>query len=188
LSSIDEQILELNQGIAHIDEEPVANSSVSDLNKTLVNGYIENRKLYSDVLSEMDNDAILLRTGVLHHTGNVTVAGLLALGIYPQQHFPNYAIKASVRKDQALYANAWAYNVAAFDGPIPAMLRSALRWVMNNSKEYTLDLRDGNVGRVGEYPVVTIREMIANALIHRLCQAIHNRCYAKINIMQSKAA
>jgi ATP-dependent DNA helicase RecG len=46
------------------------------------------------------------------------------------------------------------------------------------------------IQRVDRYPVYqdSMREAILNAIIHRLCQAIHNRCYAKKNIMESKAA
>jgi len=167
LSALEEKMFESAQGIVRYDDAPVPNSSASDLNETLVDGYITNRKRHSDVLAGLDDEDVLLRTGVLHHTGEVSVAGLLALGIYPQQHFPNYTIKASVRKRSKTSDNARAVNVKSLDGPIPAMLENAIRWVMANSDEYTLDISDGNVGRIGEYPSMTARELLANSLIHR---------------------
>ncbi|MDR0876201.1 MAG: putative DNA binding domain-containing protein [Clostridiales Family XIII bacterium] len=188
LSGLEELMFESNQGIVRYDEEPISNSSVADLNQTLVDGYIDNRKRYSDVLAGLGNDDILLRTGVTYNTGELSVAGLLALGIYPQQHFPNYTIKASVRSHSKTSLDARAVNVMSFDGPIPTMLENALRWVASNSNAYTMDLSDGNVASVGEYPAVSTRELLANALIHKLCQAIHKEWYAKKNIMQSKAA
>jgi len=36
--------------------------------------------------------------------------------------------------------------------------------------------------------VVALREAVLNAMIHRLCKALHKRCYAKKNVMQRAAA
>ena len=167
LSAVEEKLFEKNQGMVHYDEEPVSNTSISDLNKDITDGYISNRKRYSDILAAMGDEEVLLRTGIVLHTGELSTAGLLALGKYPQQHFPNYTIKASVRKKEKTDENVRAANVRSFDGPIPIMLANANRWVLANSDEYTLDLDDGSVSNVCEYPLVTCREMIANALIHR---------------------
>lgn len=167
LSALEEKLFESNQGIVHYDEEPVPHSSIADLNKQLLGDYIINRRKYSDVLKESNDEDVLIQTGVICHTGELSVAGLMALGKYPQKYFPNYTIKASNVKSSKTNDRTRAVNVRAFDGPIPTMLENALRWVFENSDEYTMDLDDGNVKRVGEYPTVTCREMIANTLIHR---------------------
>jgi len=39
-----------------------------------------------------------------------------------------------------------------------------------------------------DYPDVAIRESYVNAIIHRICQATHKRCYEKSNVMKRKAA
>ena len=170
LSRLEEKLFESNQGIVHYDEDPVSGSSIADLNKALLDGYINNRKRSSDVLRRIGDDEVLLRTGVIHHSGEVSTAGILALGVYPQQFFPNYTLKACVRKKDDLSAGIRASNVRSFDGPVPEMLESALRWITANSKEFTTDLADGNVANINEYPLITCREMIANSLIHRdLC-------------------
>lgn len=36
-----------------------------------------------------------------------------------------------------------------------------------------------------EYPEFAWKELIINAVAHRLCKALHNRCYAKLIVMQS---
>jgi ATP-dependent DNA helicase RecG len=38
------------------------------------------------------------------------------------------------------------------------------------------------------YPFEALRELLVNALAHKLCIAIHKLCYVKKNVMQSKAA
>jgi len=167
LSSIEEKLFEINQGVVHYDEEPVPGTKLSDLNNDLVKGYIANRKKHSDVLDKLSDEDVLLRTGVLFNTGELSTAGVMALGVYPQQYFPNYTIKASARKKSKTDSRIRAVNVRSFDGPVPTMLASAGRWIFSNSDEYTYDLDDGNVKNIGEYPLVTCRELIANALIHR---------------------
>ncbi|MDR0519743.1 MAG: putative DNA binding domain-containing protein [Clostridiales Family XIII bacterium] len=172
LSSLEERLFEINQGIVNYDGSPVPNSSVADLSKPLVDGYIISRKRHSDILASISDDEVLLRTGILHHTGELSVAGLLALGVYPQQFFPNYTIKASIRGSSDTSSRTRAVNVRAFDGPVPTMLEGALRWIQSGSREYTMDLEDGNVASVCEYPAVTCREMLANALVHRALNPI----------------
>jgi len=167
LSNLEERLFESNKGIVYYDDEPVPNTSIADLNKELVDGYIVNRKRHSEVLTGFNDNDILLRTGILSHSGEISMAGLLALGTYPQQFYPNYTIKASIRSKIKTSEIARAVNVKSFDGSIPYILESTLRWIMSNSDEYTMDLGDGNVGRVGAFPSVTCRELIANTLIHR---------------------
>ena len=37
-----------------------------------------------------------------------------------------------------------------------------------------------------DYPEVALREALLNLIVHRLCKALHNRCYAKLIVMQRK--
>jgi ATP-dependent DNA helicase RecG len=167
LSSLEEQIFISNRGIARFDEDCICNSNINDLNKDLCNAYIAERKRFSTVLNGMSDDEILLRSGVTSNSGELTVAGVLALGIYPQQYFPNYSIQASVKKSSILSDQVRAVNVRVFDGPIPVILENATKWVLENSNELTKDISGGMVANVKEYSPIATRELIANALIHR---------------------
>jgi ATP-dependent DNA helicase RecG len=115
----------------------------------------------------MGDEEVLLRCGVMTSSGELTKAGLLCLGIYPQQYLPSYTIRASVQKQSRQTGRVRATNTHSFDGPIPTMLYEAVQWVRENSDELVLDSANGSVRNVGEYPSIVMRELIANSLIHR---------------------
>jgi len=172
LSELDEQMFIAARGMSQHDEEAVAGTSRDDLNQQLVESFIQNRKEHSRIIAQMSDDEVLLRTGVVTSSDVLTKAGLFALGKYPQQFFPNYSIKASVRKQPKLSSSVRAMNVQVFDGPIPTMLDEALEWVKSNSDELVLNLPSGHVRTVREYLPVVVRELIGNALIHRAVNSI----------------
>ena len=167
LSKQEEQMFIAARSQCNFDEDTVPGTNFDDLNKELTEAFITNRKSKSTTLSKMGNDEVLLRCGVVGRSGELTKAGLLCLGIYPQQYLPNYTIKASVQKQSRQTSKVRATNTHSFDGPIPTMLYEAVAWVENNSEELILDLPDGSVRRVREYPSIVMRELIANSLIHR---------------------
>jgi ATP-dependent DNA helicase RecG len=167
LSEQEEQMFVSNRGQSHFDEDTVLHTSTGDLNDELVSAFIANRKQKSTTLAKMSDADVLLRCGVVSHSGELTKAGLVSLGVYPQQHLPNYSIKASVQKLSRQTGRVRATNTHSFDGPIPIMLYEAVQWVTANSEELVLDLPDGSVKNVREYLPVVMRELIANSLIHR---------------------
>jgi ATP-dependent DNA helicase RecG len=166
LSEQDKQLFVNARGPSLFDEEPVKGSSISDLNNVLVKQYITNRKAHSPILSKMGDEEILIRTGILTNVGEVTAAGIISLGIYPQQYFPNYTIKVSSKKEND-NSSIRASNVNSIDGPIPIMLATTLEWLTKNSDELTISTYSGQVRNVLEYPIAAMRELVANALIHR---------------------
>jgi ATP-dependent DNA helicase RecG len=167
LSEQEEQMFVAARGQSHFDEDIVPGTGIEELNKELVAAFVANKKSKSSTLSKMDDKEVLLRCGVVGRSGELTKAGLLCLGIYPQQYFPNYTIKASAHKLSKQTGRVRATNTHSFDGPIPTMLHEALNWVADNSNELVLDLPNGRVRTVGEYPPIAMRELIANSLIHR---------------------
>ncbi|MGV8082221.1 MAG: ATP-binding protein [Coriobacteriia bacterium] len=167
LSEQEEQMFVSARGQSRFDEDTVPGTSADDLNKELTEAYIANRKSKSTTLAKMSDDEVLLRCGVVGRSGELSKAGLVCLGVYPQQYLPNYTIKASVQKLSRQTGRVRATSIHSFDGPIPTMLYEAVRWVTDNSEELVLDLPDGSVRNVREYPPIVMRELIANSLIHR---------------------
>jgi ATP-dependent DNA helicase RecG len=110
---------------------------------------------------------LLRRNGVLHSDGRPTVAGILALGVHPQQWFPRYVIQAAAEPLSGAQAGTRARNQITIDGPIPRMLDEALAWARRTFDTTIVTEPDGSVHDRYAYPLVAFRELIANALIHR---------------------
>lgn len=167
MSGLEEQALIANRDHPRFDRAPVAGSSVDDLDDELVNAYCATCRSSSSVLDRFGDEEILLRTGVVHPDGRLTLAGLMALGTYPQQFVPNLVIQASVAPSSGDPTGTRASDVRKFDGPIPTMLDEATRWVQRNTRTRVRFGDDGHGRDEPQYPAAAVRELIANALVHR---------------------
>jgi ATP-dependent DNA helicase RecG len=167
LSELEEQLFISARGSSHFDEDIIPESGISDLDEQLVSAYIANRKIHSRSLEKMNDADVLFRTGVTNRNGELSKAGAVALGIYPQQFLPNYSIKVSVQKKNKHSDNVRAVNVNSIDGPLPILLEETIKWVENNTDVLTMNLPSGHVKNVREYPLGACRELVSNALIHR---------------------
>ncbi|MFI8343112.1 ATP-binding protein [Streptomyces sp. NPDC085639] len=168
LSQLEEQAFIANRDTPRFDQTVVDASSKDDLDGALVDSYVENCRATSPVLARFDRDEILFRTGVVAGSDRrPTVAGLFALGIYPQQFLPNLVIQASVTPGPSDPPGTRAVDAKRFDGPIPVMLEQALSWVQRNTRTRVRFGYDGHGRDESEYPVEAVRELLSNALIHR---------------------
>ncbi|WP_455360786.1 ATP-binding protein [Streptomyces sp. SYSU K21746] len=168
LSSIEEQAFIANRDTPRFDQGTVPGATVEDLDETLISSYVDNCKSTSAALARLNDSEILFRTGVVSGPERIpTMAGLLALGIYPQQYFPNLVIQASVVPGSNDPVGTRAVDTKRFDGPIPLMLDQALRWVQRNTRTRVRFGHDGHGRDESEYPIEAVRELISNALIHR---------------------
>jgi len=168
LSQVEEQAFIANRSLPVFDQQAVPGTGTKDLRPDLLAAYLDSCRSSSRALAELPVDEILYRTGVT--TGDertVSCAGLLALGVYPQQYFPNCVIQASVAPRSADPQGTRASDARRFDGPIPLMLDEALSWVQRNTKTRVRFGPGGQVRDEPEFPVEAVRELLSNALIHR---------------------
>jgi ATP-dependent DNA helicase RecG len=167
MSEQEEQALIADRGQPAFDEVPVARASADDLDPMAVTAYIAERRLVSPTLARMSEEEVLHRTGVMAD-GHPSLAGLLALGRYPQQFFANLGIQASFVPSQASGLGLRVVDSASFTGPIPVMLEEAVAWVYTMTpRAIVADRATGTVTNQPAYPLVAIRALVANALIHR---------------------
>jgi ATP-dependent DNA helicase RecG len=169
LSDLEEQAFLAARKPPLFDRAPVPDSAADDLDHELVTAFtatVRDRDPHG--LGRFEDDSELLtRAGVFTRDGIPTVAGILALGVHPQQWFPRYVIQLAAEPQPGDPPGSRARNQATLSGPIPRMLESAMTWARRNFDTTIVSDPDGTVHDQPAYPLTAFRELIANALVHR---------------------
>ncbi|MBT1171871.1 putative DNA binding domain-containing protein [Bifidobacterium sp. MA2] len=155
------------------DLDIVPGATRDDLDPALVEGMLRRvREQHPRVFAGRSDTDVLLDLDVLRHddsdvpvsgVGGVlrpTLAGLLALGRYPQKFFPRLSIAIAVfpgtRHDDVFRGDESLVASRTVVGSIPVMIDDAvdslMRWIG---------------AKKPDYPPIVLREAIANALTHR---------------------
>lgn len=151
------------------DRKSVQGATREDLDPDLVKIYEEAVRTFDPGgLGRFVGEEVLLRAEVIKDSqGTPSVAGILALGKYPQQFFPRFVVVLSKRSSSDPSASRGT-NVKTLTGPIPLILEEALEWAKENfSTSIIGDASDGSVSDKYDYPLEAFRELIGNALVHR---------------------
>ena len=147
------------------DLRNIPGTSIKDLDEPYTEDFLRQVRLSSARLRHDSDQEILHKRNVLAAAQNdLTLAGLCALGDYPQQFYSGASIIGVVSM------SGTARNDDRFrgEGPIPAMLEDALAWLVRNLKNRTVTTPDGaGLMDEPEIPLVALREFVANALVHR---------------------
>ncbi len=168
LSELEIQGLLINRTQPRFDVEEVQTATKPDLSAELVRDYLALARATDRGLARISNDDELLRkTGVISANNIPTLAGLAALGSYPQQWFPNFVIQASAAPEPGDSLDVRVGDTARFSGPIPQMIDDALTWVASHSRHQIVDSPNGRVRDRFDFPPTAVRELLSNALVHR---------------------
>lgn len=166
-SEVEIQGLLAGRGQPRFDSEPAPGATRGDLDPDLVDEFVSACRSGSEQLGRIrDRDELLWRMGVLVGDDRVpSIAGVLALGAYPQQHLPALGLQAMlVGADGGADR---ARDARRFDGPIPRIIADAVAWVARSSLTAIRTRPGGSVADVPTWPAEAVRELVANALIHR---------------------
>lgn len=168
LSPVEEQGFLAQREQPHFDRVPVDGATVDDLDRELLALWMRTvRDRDGGGLGRFrDDHELMRRAGIIIADGRPTIAGLLTLGIHPQEWFPRYVIQAAVepRDDPP---EVRARNQVTITGSIPRMLDEALAWARRSFDTTITAGPGGTVRDVPEYPLEAFRELIINALVHR---------------------
>lgn len=153
------------------DLDIVPGTTTDDLDPQLVAGLLARvREQHPRVFADRDGIDVLLDLQVLRHddsdeseVGGIlrpTLAGLLALGRYPQKFYPRLGISIAVfpgtSRDDVFRGDERLVASKSVVGSIPVMIDDAvdslMRWIG---------------AKKPDYPPLVLREAIANALTHR---------------------
>lgn len=171
LSTYEIYLLRNRNDYLRTDRQPVPQSSEDDLDPRAVDRVINALQLAkSKALTGTTSPSLALRRlNVLDSSGAPTLAGILALGAYPQQYFPQLIVDVTVHPGNTKSAPGEAVRFLdrrEADGAIPDMVVEAVAATLGTLK--TRRTVQGAVGRdVPEVPPEVLREAIANALVHR---------------------
>ncbi|OIJ28644.1 hypothetical protein UG56_002010 [Nocardioides luteus] len=163
LSDLERQGFLSNRSAPHFDTVPVSGTTAADLD---VKGLAAWREAVAREerggLGRFSGDALLRHGGVMTSDGELTVAGLLMLGEYPQTRFPRHVVHVARVEPDGSYRNA-----RPLSGSIPVMLDAAMDWVAANIDYTTVSGSDGHLRDVPTFPLAVVRELVGNALVHR---------------------
>ena len=174
LSSYEVQIMLSSRGQPRDDEQPVPGSSLGDLNGAAVEALVSRLRVSRPfAFKDLELTAVLRRAKVLvpGQGGDdvVSLTGLLALGSYPQEHFPQLMVTfvhyPTLEGARVAGGERFLDNVV-IEGPVPVMVRDGLAAIRRNMSRRAVVSGAGRQD-IWEYPETALREAIVNALVHR---------------------
>lgn len=138
LSQYETGLLFANRTQPRHDLEPVPGTSLADLDPEILKALVGRvRTSRGQNLATADEDTLLQYLGVLSPSNEATLAGLLALGRYPQRFLPelNITFAFFATSDSEPLADGTRFlDSASIDGPIPFMLDEAMRRIGRNMR------------------------------------------------------
>lgn len=149
---------------------PIERATRNDFNEDILNGYFSKLRLAKPQLAKHNEDRIMQLQGLTDN--NIpTVAGLMLFSDYPQAFFPQMSITAMVVNGTQIgipgdNGERFVDN-KRLEGTISQMLEDALIFVRRNIRNAVIIDESGKRTDKPEYPLVAVREIILNALIHR---------------------
>jgi ATP-dependent DNA helicase RecG len=150
---------------------PSERAVMKDIQTKAFDLYLELLRNKKPNLSELPTEVLCRLQGFTDQDAP-TLAGLMLFSLYPQAFFPQLCITAvSVPGTEISSTGSVGERFIdnkRIDGTLVQMLNDALLFVRNNMKTATIiDPGTGKRTDRTEYPVIAIRELILNALIHR---------------------
>lgn len=171
MNSNDLKMLELSALTAsqqtHFDFQIVHGTDTGVLDGEVLRSFIESVRQSRTRLSRIDDDSQLLQiSNVTDNQGNLRLGGLYALGYLPQSVEPALGATVAVRLARGDGMGRHK-NLKEIEGPLPVMLVEIMNWIRQNSDTVSRYTESGHLVDEPEFPPSAIREVLANALVHR---------------------
>ena len=146
-------------------------TTLEDIDTDMFAEYLFHLRKSKPNLAELSSDKIQKLQGFVVDT-KPTLAGILLFSDYPQAYVPQLCITAVVVQGTEIgdtgTDSARFIDNARFEGTIPQLLEQTNKFVRRNMSVKTIiDPNTGNRIDRTQYPIVAIREILLNALIHR---------------------
>lgn len=175
LTAEEVQQLIADRGQPQFDIEAVPGSNIEDLDQRSLAEYLTRMRVNNPrIFADAPDDVVLRMTKVTTRdpesgADTLSLGGLLAMGLYPQQYFPQLNLTfvhyPSVNGSSTPSGVRFLDNVSV-NGSIPSMARDALAAIQRNMTRRALVVGEGRKD-MWEYPPEALREAIVNSLVHR---------------------
>ena len=173
LTTYEVHVLASSKGQPVDDTVVVPTATLSDLDPDRINSLMRRlRATRGQVFAKADDAAVLRMMGVTIDRDDgpgITLGGLLALGYFPQQFFPQLDVTFvafATSSGEPMADGTRFLDNQSIDGPIPSMVSETLAAMRRNMKRRAIVVGFGREDR-WDYPEEAIRELVANALMHR---------------------
>ncbi|MFO6451821.1 MULTISPECIES: ATP-binding protein [unclassified Aeromicrobium] len=174
LTSEEVQQVVADRGQPQFDSEVVSEATPDDLDRVAVDAFVARmRENNPRIFAEEPAGVVLRMTKVIVRDAkggeHPTMAGVLALGRYPQQFFPQLNVTFvhyPTATGESTHAGVRFLDNVSIDGPIPAMVAEAMSVIRRNMSRRALITGEGRRD-MWEYPPEALREALVNALVHR---------------------
>jgi ATP-dependent DNA helicase RecG len=164
MSALEEQAFLAQRTQPRFDRAAVPGATRQDLDEDLLAAWTDTATTQDPSgLGRFTGGELLRRAGILTADGAPTVAGLLTLGVHPQQFFPRHVINLAATGAGSVRAG----QVTTLTGPIPSLLAASLDWARQTMPRAVIADADGGVRDEWLFPLEAFRELISNALVHR---------------------
>lgn len=152
------------------DREAVKDSSVEDLDRTLVDRLLAREKERGSraLRGTDDRNVHLKRLNILTSSGTLSFAGVMSLGVYPQEFFPKLVVDVTVHPgiEKSEPGGPRFLDRILCEGPIGEAVDEAVIAIARNLRTYSFVEGTGRRDEL-EIPRDVLREAVANAVIHR---------------------
>lgn len=167
-------LLHSNRGQPRDDHEIVHDATLDDLDQDAVARLLRRvRQREPRAFRVVGDETALIRLGVLRATPDgprPTLGGLLTLGNWPQQFFPQLCVTfvaiPATSKDALPEGAPRFTDNAVLRGPLPEIIEQTVQVILRNTRTAG-HIRGLGREDVGDYPVEALREAVTNALAHR---------------------
>lgn len=170
------------------DAEIVPEAVMDDLDRNLLDALLQRQRmlhprLFASYSEEEMTTALRIASRDTDGTLRPTLAGLLALGSYPQKYFPRLTVTftAYPENDKASTDGTKYLDTEKMLGPIPAIIADTVAAVRRNTR---LGGTMHGAKRVDtpDYPPAAVREAVCNALMHRDYSELARGTQVQVNL------
>lgn len=150
------------------DREVVKEADPDDFDAKLVAEFLDRNGRSKALRGVTDPSEALARLSALTKDGKVRLAGLMALGSYPQQFLPRLFIDVTSHPgtDKSSRESLRFLDRVQCDGPLGEAIDAAVQATARNLRTHAVVVGSSRRDEL-EIPEEVLREAIANAVVHR---------------------